>query len=258
MDIGVAQETALVLREDQGAVRRLTLNRPDKANTLSQAMLAALDAELEAVAADAAIRVVVLAAAGRIFCAGHDLGEMRARDDAAWHTSLFEQCSALMLRMQRLDKPVIACVQGAAVAGGCQLVAACDLAYAADTARFGVSGINLGLFCSTPSVPLSRTVGRKAAMEMLLTGELIDAARAARIGLINEAVPADRLGPLVDEKAALIASKPAAAVRLGKPLFYRQLELESEAAYALASKTMVENLQLDATRACIDHFLQKR
>lgn len=258
MDIGVAQETALVLREDRGPVRHLTLNRPDKANTLSRAMMAALHGEMEAAAADAAIRVVVLGAAGRIFCAGHDLGEIRAHDDAAWHAALFAECSALMLLMQRLDKPVIACVQGAAVAGGCQLVAACDLAYAADSARFGVSGINLGLFCSTPSVPLSRSVGRKAAMEMLLTGELIDAARAARIGLINEAVPADRLGAMVEEKAALIAGKLAPALSLGKALFYRQSELDIEAAYAAASDSMVENLRLDGTRACIDGFLAKR
>ncbi len=258
MDIGVTPDTALVLREDRGPVRHLTLNRPDRANTLSQAMLAALHAELEAAAAEPAIRVVVLAASGRIFCAGHDLREMREHDDAAWHAALFAQCSALMLLIQRIDKPVIARVQGAAVAAGCQLVAACDLAYAADTARFGVSGINLGLFCSTPSVALSRAVARKPALEMLLTGELIDAAHAARIGLVNHAVPPERLDAVVDETALLIAGKLAPVVGLGKTLFYRQLELDTGAAYALASATMVENLRLDATRACIDGFLAGR
>ena len=258
MDIGVAQDTALVLRDDRAGVAWLTLNRPDRANALSRAMLAALHAHMRAAADDAAIRVVVLAAAGRIFCAGHDLDEIREHDDADWQAELFAQCSALMLLIQRVEKPVIACVQGAAVAAGCQLVASCDLAYAASEARFGVSGINLGLFCGTPSVAVSRAMGRKAAMELLLTGRLIGAERAAELGLVNEVVAAERLDAMVSETAAVIAAKLPEAVGMGKALFYQQLGLDTDAAYALAGKMMVENLRLGATRACIEGFLNRR
>ncbi len=258
MDHGVARQAALVLREDRGAVAWLRLNRPERANALSGAMLTELQSQLRQAADDSAIRVVVLAAAGRIFCAGHDLREIREHDDAAWHADLFARCSALMLGLARLGKPVIACVQGAAAAAGCQLVASCDLAYAARGARFGVNGIDLGLFCSTPSVALSRAVGRKAAMEMLLTGRLIDADEAARIGLVNAAVDAGRLEPLVQETAQRIAGKLPAAVELGKSLVHRQAELDVEAAYALAAQAMVDNLRIEATRACIDGFLDRR
>ncbi len=259
MDIGVTRKTAaLVLREDRGAVAWLTLNRPDKANALSGAMLAALHAQVQAAADDPAVRVVVLAAAGKIFCAGHDLHEIRQHEDPAWQAALFAQCSALMLLLTRIETPVIACVQGAAVAAGCQLVASCDLAYAASGARFGVSGINLGLFCATPAVAVSRAIGRKPALELLLTGRLIDAAEAARLGLVNDVVEPSRLQASVAETASVIAGKLPEAIGLGKTLFYRQLGLDADAAYALAGRTMVDNLGHAAARTCIDGFLERR
>ena len=206
---------------------------------------------------DPAIHVIVLAAAGRVFCAGHDLGELRASDDRFEHEGLFAMCSDLMLAIGASPKPVIAKVQGAAVAAGCQLVASCDLAYAADSARFAVSGINLGLFCSTPSVALSRAVGRKAALEMLLTGRFVSAAEAEAIGLINRAVPAADLDRLVDEAAAAIAAKAPEAVALGKALFRRQIEMSLEDAYVLAGERMAENLAFPSPRSGIDRFLKR-
>lgn len=257
MDLGVVQETAPVLREDRGGVAWLRLNRPERGNLLSQAMLAALHQAVREAADDASARVLVLAAAGRIFCAGHDLREIRGHADPASQQALFAQCSALMLAIERLEKPVIACVQGAAVAGGCQLAAACDLAYAAAGARFGLSGINLGLFCSTPAVPVSRLVAPRHALELLLTGRLIDADEAARIGLVNEAVAAERLEERVQEVAAAIAAKLPEAIGLGKTLFRRQLGQDTSAAYAMAERTMVDNLALAATQGCIDAFLDR-
>ncbi|MDQ2859547.1 MAG: enoyl-CoA hydratase, partial [Pseudomonadota bacterium] len=224
--------TDLVLRQLDGPIARLTLNDPGRANVLSEAMIAALGKALAAAGADPAVRVIVLGAAGKIFCAGHELGELRAGDDKAGHEALFARCSALMLAIGASPKPVIAKVQGAAVAAGCQLVASCDLAYAAETARFAVSGINLGLFCSTPSVALSRNVPRKAALEMLLTGRFVAAAEAAVIGLINRAVPAADLDRVVDEVAAAIAGKSPQVIALGKALFRRQIEAPVEGAYA--------------------------
>jgi enoyl-CoA hydratase/carnithine racemase len=247
----------LVLKAIYRPVARLTLNDPDRANVLSTAMMEALDAALAQAAADARVRVIVLGAAGRIFCAGHDLGELRASEDRASHAALFAQCSALMLAIGAARVPVIAEVQGAAVAAGCQLVASCDLAYAADSARFAVSGVDLGLFCSTPGVALGRAVGRKAAADMLLTGRFIDAARAVELGLINGAAPAGALNGLVDEAARLIAAKPPEAVAIGKAAFRRQIEAPLAEAYAIASSAMVENLGLAAARDGIDGFLKR-
>src|ERR1700710_2918939 len=195
----------LVLRAIDGPLALLTLNDPARANVLSEAMMVALDGALAEAAADQRVRVIVLEAAGKVFCAGHDLAELRASDDPRQHESLFERCSALMMAVGACRAPVIARVQGAAVAAGCQLVASCDLAYAAATAQFAVPGINLGLFCSTPGVALGRAVGRKAAAEMLLTGSFIDAARAQDLGLINRAVPAAELDTAVGDAAKAIA-----------------------------------------------------
>ena len=240
-----------------GAVAQLTLNDPARANALSGAMMTALSDALASMAADPAVRVIVLTAAGRLFCAGHDLAELRASEDPAAHAALFAQCGELMQAIVDSPKPVIARVQGAAVAAGCQLVASCDLAYAADTARFAVSGINLGLFCSTPAVALSRAVGRKDALEMLLTARFVGAAEAAAMGLINRAVPAEELGAAVDEAARAIADKPPEAIALGKAAFNRQLGLPLAAAYGAASDAMVENLAFASAKAGIDGFLKR-
>jgi enoyl-CoA hydratase/carnithine racemase len=245
----------LVPRIDDGAIARLTLNDPDRANVLSWAMIEALDARVAEAIADGAIRVIVLDAAGKVFCAGHDLGEMRATEDPAQHERLFSRCAAMMQAIGASPKPVIAKVRRAAVAAGCQLVASCDLAYAADGARFAVSGINLGLFCSTPAVALSRVIGEKAALEMLLTGRFVSAAEAAALGLINRAAPDADLDRVVDEIAATIAEKSAEAVALGKALFRRQLPLPVPEAYALASRKMAENMTFSGARAGIDSFL---
>jgi len=248
---------ALVLSRLDGPIARLTLNDPERANALSDAMMAALGEALAEAAADARVRVIVLGAVGRIFCAGHDLGELRATEDAVAHQGLFERCSALMMALGEHRAPVIARVQGAAVAAGCQLVASCDLAYAADTARFAVSGINLGLFCSTPGVAVGRAIGRKAAADLLFTGRFVSAARAAELGLINAAVPAADLDRVVDETAELIAAKPPEAIALGKSVLRRQLEAPLADAYALASRAMAENLAFPAARAGIDGFLKR-
>ena len=247
----------LVLYGVEAGVARLTLNDPDRANVLSEAMMAGLSDALAAAAADPEVRVIVLAAAGRVFCAGHDLGELRAAEAPETARALFERCSRLMLALGEHRAPVIARVQGAAVAAGCQLVASCDLAYAADTARFAVSGINLGLFCSTPGVALGRAIGRKAASEMLLTGKFIDASRAAELGLINAAVPPDQLDAAVDEAARAIAAKPPEAIALGKAAFRRQVEAPLEDAYAIASSAMTENLAMGSARSGIDGFLKR-
>ena len=250
-------ESPLVSRRD-GAVLRLELNRPAQFNALSEALLDALSAALESAAADDAVRVVVLGAAGRAFCAGHDLREMRARPSHAYYRELFARCSRLMLAIQRMPQPVIARVHGLATAAGCQLVAQCDLAVAAEEARFAVSGVNLGLFCSTPSVALSRNLGRKQAFEMLVTGEFIDAREARERGLVNRVVPAADLDAEVDALAASIVAKPAAAIAAGKALFYRQLETGIEAAYQLAGQTMACNMMDAAALEGVQAFLDKR
>jgi len=220
-------------------------------------MMRALSVAIVEAEADARVRVIVLGAAGKLFCAGHDLGELRSTNDPHVHQALFEECSALMMAIGACRAPVIARVQGAAVAAGCQLVASCDLAFAAETARFAVSGINLGLFCSTPGVALSRAIGRKAATELLLTGKFIDAGEAAALGLINHAVPAADLDKTVDETAAVIAAKATDAMALGKAAFGRQTDVPLAEAYAIAAQAMVENLGFESARAGIDGFLRR-
>jgi enoyl-CoA hydratase/carnithine racemase len=239
----------LVLVERTPPVARLTLNRAAKYNTLSAAMIAALRDALAALAADASIRVIVLAAQGKAFSAGHDLGEMGAERSLEELRTLFADCSALMLAIQRQPQPVIARVQGVATAAGCQLVAMCDLAVASSTARFAVSGINLGLFCATPSVALARNVARKPALEMLLTGDFIDAATARERGLVNRVVAPEALDEEIARLSASIAAKSPDAVAAGKRLFYEQLELGIAAAYARAGEVMACNaVQPDARR----------
>ncbi|CAB3765636.1 enoyl-CoA hydratase [Paraburkholderia humisilvae] len=238
-------------------VVRLTLNRPAAFNALSEALLDALHTQLTALETSDA-RVVVLAGAGRAFCAGHDLNEMRATPSLEYYQALFARCTKMMLAIRRLPQPVIARVHGVATAAGCQLVAMCDLAVAADTARFATSGVNLGLFCSTPSVPLSRNLLPKAALEMLLTGEFIDALAARRQGLINRVVPLDGLDAEIAALASSICAKPRDAVSAGKALFYRQLEMGAEAAYQLAGQTMACNMMKDSALEGVQAFVDKR
>ena len=225
---------------------------------MSEALLAALRAELDDLAGHAQVRVVVLAAAGKAYCAGHDLKEMRAQPSAGYYRQLFDLCGRVMLAIQALPVPVIAQVQGTATAAGCQLVAMCDLAVAADTARFAVSGVNLGLFCSTPAVALSRNLGRKAAFEMLVTGDFIGADEARVRGLVNRVVPAAQLAAEVDRLAASIVAKPRVAVALGKALFYRQLESGMAAAYTDASQTMACNMMDESALEGVQAFIDKR
>ena len=258
MTASPSTEDILVLRQDEAGVATLTLNRPKQYNALSQAMLSALQAALDAVAADATVRVVVIAGSGPAFCAGHDLKEMRANTDRAFHQALFAQCGQVMLTINRLPQPVIARVQGIATAAGCQLVAACDLAVASDNARFAVSGINVGLFCGTPGVALSRNLGRKQALELLLTGEFIDAPTAQRQGLINRVTPLDQLNAEVWRLADAICNKSPLAIRMGKELYYRQLGLPLEEAYACASQAMACNMDSEDAREGIDAFIAKR
>lgn len=244
--------------QDARGVRTLTLNRPQAFNALSEAMLAALQRELDAIAADESVRVVVLAAEGKAFCAGHDLKEMRAKPSLHYYRDLFAQCTRMMLSLPRLPVPVIARVQGIATAAGCQLVAQCDLAVASSAARFAVSGINLGLFCSTPSVPLVRNVPRKQAFEMLATGDFIDAAQARSLGLVNRVVEPGRLDAEIEALTASIVAKPRAVLAMGKELFYRQAELGIEAAYAAAGETMACNMMDAAALEGVQAFIEKR
>ena len=249
----------LVLRSrDSRGVVTLTLNRPQAFNSLSEALLTALQHELDALAEDPTLRVVVLAAAGKAFCAGHDLKEMRANPSLGYCERLFTQCSRMMMSLQRLPVPVIARVQGIATAAGCQLVAMCDLAVATTDARFAVSGVNLGLFCSTPSVALSRNLQRKAAFEMLVTGEFISAAQALAKGLVNRVAPAERLDAEVESLVASVVAKPRVAVAMGKQLFYRQLETGIEAAYVDAARTMACNMMDGSALEGVQAFIEKR
>jgi enoyl-CoA hydratase/carnithine racemase len=248
----------LVLVATQGGAVTLTLNRPAQFNPLSAAMMAALRGELERIAADASVRVVIIAAAGKAFCAGHDLREMRAEPSLPFYQALFADCTRLMTTLQGMPQPVIARVHGMATAAGCQLVAMCDLAVAAAEARFAVSGVNLGLFCATPSVALSRNLSRKAAFEMLVTGEFIDAEQARERGLVNRVVPADRLDAEVRALADAIIAKPAVAIAAGKGLFYRQLEMGIDAAYQLAGQTMACNMMAPDTLEGVQAFIDKR
>lgn len=237
---------------------RLTLNRPDAFNALSESMLAALKQALLTLAQDDSVKVVILAAAGKAFCAGHDLKEMRAAPSQDYYEGLFKQCTEVMLAIQRLPQPVIAQVEGVATAAGCQLVAMCDLAVAADSAKFAVSGVNLGLFCSTPSVALSRNVGRKEAMYMLLTGEFIGAQQACDWGLINEVAPQATVAQATETLAHKILKKPAPALRLGKRLFYEQIETNIERAYELAGQTMACNMMDPTALEGVQAFIDKR
>jgi len=247
-----------ILRSDADGIRTLTLNHPAARNALSLAMMEALQAALHAAAEDPAVRVVVLAGAGPAFCAGHDLKEIRAQADPAFHQTLMQRCVALMLAIVRCPKPVIARVHGIATAAGCQLVATCDLAVAAEEARFATPGVNIGLFCSTPMVALSRNLANKHAMEMLLTGEMVSAAEAWRMGLVNRVVPAARLDATVQELAAHIAAKSGSALAIGKRAFYEQAAMPLEDAYRFAAQVMVRNLQTADAAEGIDAFIQKR
>jgi enoyl-CoA hydratase/carnithine racemase len=252
-----ANEPAL-LRQDQDGVATLTLNRPKARNALSMALMGDLQLALSALAADPAVRVVILAGSGPAFCAGHDLKELRSDPQRETYEAVFQRCSELMQAIVRLPKPVIARVQGIATAAGCQLVASADLAIAAEDARFATPGVNIGLFCSTPMVALSRAVPRKQAMEMLLTGEMIDAGKAREIGLVNRVVPADGLEAATLDLARQIAGKSPLSLRIGKEAFYRQAELDLAAAYAYASEVMTRNMLAEDAAEGIDAFLEKR
>lgn len=246
----------ILLTDHSGGITTLTLNRPAQFNALSTDMLIALQTAVDTL--DESTRVLVIAARGKAFCAGHDLKEMREHDQREWHAALFERCSHLMRSLIALPQPVIVRVHGLATAAGCQLVANADLAIAGESARFAVSGIDVGLFCSTPAVPLSRNVARKRALEMLLTGEFISAATAMDWGLLNRVVPDDELDAAVDALAGTIIAKSAVAVRTGKSLFYEQLERPLSEAYALASCAMADNMMADDVAEGIDAFREKR
>ncbi|MBT5414668.1 MAG: enoyl-CoA hydratase [Rhodospirillaceae bacterium] len=253
-----AVETPVLLRDDREGIATLTLNRPAQYNALSEALLAALQGALDEIREDRAVRVVVIAAAGKAFCAGHDLKEMRAKPSREYYGELFETCSRMMTSIVRLPQPVIARVHGLATAAGCQLVASCDLAAAAASARFATSGINAGLFCMTPGVAVGRTMHRKHALELLLTGEFVDADRAAEIGLVNRAVEDDALDEAVTGLARTIAAKSWPAIARGKDTFYRQMELGLDDAYALAGCSMADNMMFADAAEGIDAFIEKR
>ncbi|MCU0938361.1 MAG: enoyl-CoA hydratase [Burkholderiaceae bacterium] len=248
----------LLLKQQAGSVVTLTLNRPSQFNSLSEEMLAALQAALDGIANDTTVRVVVIAGNGKAFCAGHDLKQMKASPRLDYYQKLFADCAKVMMTIQKMPQPVIARVHGIATAAGCQLVAMCDLAVAADVAKFAVSGINVGLFCSTPSVALSRNLTRKQAFEMLVTGDFIDAATARERGLVNRVVPLDQLDAEVDRLAQLIVAKPAVAIAMGKGMFYKQLEMGIEGAYQLAGQTMACNMVDDVAQEGVDAFMNKR
>lgn len=255
----MTEQQPLVLHEtDARGVVTLTLNRPEAFNALSEGLLEALQVALDRVAADERARVVVIAAAGKAFCAGHDLKEMRAEPSQAYYERLFAQCGRMMMTIQRLPVPVVARVQGIATAAGCQLVAMCDLAVAARGTRFAVSGVNLGLFCSTPSVALSRNLPRKAAFEMLVTGDFIDADEARARGLVNRVAEPAELDAEVERLVARIVAKPRVALAMGKQLFYRQLETGIEAAYDDAGRTMACNMMDRSALEGVQAFIEKR
>ena len=252
------EDPLLLRRQDARGVITLTLNRPQAFNALSEAMLTALQTELDLIARDDSARLLVIGASGRAFCAGHDLREMRAEPSQEYYEALFAQCGRMMLSLQALQVPVIARVQGIATAAGCQLVAMCDLAVADSQARFAVSGVNLGLFCATPSVALTRNLGRKAAFELLVTGAFMSADQALAKGLVNRVVPADQLDAEVESLACAIVGKPRVALALGKALFYRQIEVGIAAAYADAAQTMACNMMDDSALEGVQAFIDKR
>lgn len=248
----------LIEQRDARGVVTLTMNRPASFNALSEEMLEALQAALDRIRTDESARVVVLAAAGKAFCAGHNLKEMIARPELAYYQRLFAQCSRMMLAIQDLPVPVIARVQGLATAAGCQLVAQCDLAVASTEAKFAVSGVNYGLFCSTPSVPLLRNVSPKQAMEMLVTGDFIGAQEARARGLVNHAVPPEQVDAEIERLVASIVAKPRVALAMGKELFYRQREMGIAAAYQLAAQTMAANMMDGCALEGVQAFTEKR
>ena len=248
----------VLLREDRDGLTTLTLNRPGAYNALSESLLESLQAALDGIADDASVRAVVIAGRGKAFCAGHDLKEMRANPSREYYEELFARCSRMMKSIVALPKPVIARVHGIATAAGCQLVGTCDLAVASRDARFAVSGVNYGLFCSTPSVALSRNVRRKQAFEMLVTGDFIDADTALGYGLVNRSVDPDRLDREVDALYARIAAKPPVAIETGKRMFYAQIEKDLEAAYAYAGEVMACNMMAEDAIEGIEAFIEKR
>jgi len=258
-DTTLVTEEPFTLTTVENGVATLTLNRPQRFNPLSSRMIAAIQEELGAIGSDASVRAVILAAQGKGFCAGHDLKEMRAHtEDKGWQRSLFNACSRMMMALTEIPQPVIARVQGIATAAGCQLVSMCDLAVAADTATFAMPGVNIGVFCSTPAVGVVRNVGRKHAMEMLLTGEPIDAATAQSWGLVNRVVPSSRLDAEIRRFTEIILSRSSATIRFGKQAFYRQIDHPLAAAYDITSEVMACNMLLDDAAEGIDAFLQKR
>ena len=248
----------LVIRKNSGSVVTLTLNSSKQFNALSVELLAAMQAKLDNIAQDKTIQVLVIAANGKAFCAGHNLKEMRANPDEAFQRALFEQCSQMMLTINQMPQVVIAKVQGIATAAGCQLVAACDLAVASDNAKFATSGINVGLFCSTPAVAVSRNLSRKQAFEMLITGEFIDAHTALQQGLINRVASAEQLDQMLQSLIDAITNKSSVALKTGKTMFYKQLDMELADAYEYASEVMSCNMMADDVSEGIDAFIEKR
>jgi len=259
-DVTLDLDNLLVIREDskENGVVTLTLNQPKQFNALSSEVLSAMQTELDQIAQDDTIRVVVIQATGKAFCAGHNLKQMRAHSDEVFHRALFQQCSRMMLTINRMPQVVIAKVQGIATAAGCQLVAACDLAIAAEDAKFATSGINVGLFCSTPAVAVSRNLPRKQAFEMLITGEFIDAHTALQYGLINRVAPAEQLDQTLQSLITAITAKSPVAVKTGKDMFYKQLSMNIEEAYDYASEVMTGNMMADDVGEGIDAFIEKR
>ena len=258
-DTALVPEEPFVLTTVENGVATLTLNRPQRFNPLSRQMIAAIQRELDACANDTSIRVVILAAEGKGFCAGHDLKEMRAHsEDKDWQKRLFDACSRMMIALTELPQPVIARVHGIATAAGCQLVSMCDLALAADTATFALPGVNIGVFCSTPAVGVVRNIGRKHAMEMLLTGEPIDATTAQSWGLVNRVVPGSGLDAEIRRFTDIFLCRSSATIRFGKQAFYRQVDCPLAAAYDIASEVMACNMILDDAAEGIDAFLEKR
>ena len=252
------QQEPVVLREDRDGVARLTLNRPEARNALSVEMLAGLQNELDNIAEDPSVRVVVIGATGPAFCAGHDMKQMRENPSESYYKALFARSSRLMLTIMGLPQPVVARIHATATAAGTQLVGSCDLAVAVEDAKFATPGVHIGLFCSTPMVALSRNIGRKQAMEMLLTGTPISARRAAELGLINKAVPADGLDAAVDAYCEILTQKSPLVLKIGKEAFYKQLESGVEEAYQFAAAVMARNMMAEDAAEGIDAFLAKR
>jgi enoyl-CoA hydratase/carnithine racemase len=252
------EQDAILLRQDTDGVCRLTLNRPRQYNALSEALLDALQGAFDEIAEDDSVRVIVIAAEGKAFCAGHDLKEMRAKPDRDYYEHLFAKCGRMMTAMQRIPQPVIARVHGMATAAGCQMVANADLAVATTESSFATSGIDVGLFCMTPGVALSRNLGRKRAFEMLFTGEFISAQQAVESGLVNYVVAPAELDAKVAELAGAIAAKSGAAIGAGKRVFYRQLEMDMSEAYEYAAKEMACNMMFHDAGEGIDAFIGKR